>query len=238
MKCLVIIPTFNERENIEQIVQAILLVDSSLNVLVIDDNSPDRTFEIVHEMSQIDSRVKLIKRSGKLGLGSAYVTGFRYAIENLYDCIIQMDADFSHDPAEIPNLLAEIETNDLVIGSRYVVGINVINWPLSRLILSCFAAQYVQIITGMKIKDPTGGFKCIRIKTLKAIDLDNIMSDGYSFQVEINYRVWEKRRFKMKEIPIIFTDRRSGKSKMSKRIVREAIWMVWKLKLFSLLNKL
>ena len=235
MKCLVIIPTYNERENIELMISEVLKQNEILDILIVDDNSPDGTSEVVEKL--ISNRIHQIKRPCKLGLGSAYVTGFKYAIEKGYDYIIQMDADFSHDPAEIPNLLKEIEQNDLVIGSRYVVGINVVNWPLSRLILSYFASKYVLFITWMPIKDPTGGFKCIRSSALKSIDLDQILSDGYSFQIEINYRIWLKK-LKIKEIPIVFTDRRSGQSKMSKKIVREAIWMVWRLKLYSMLKKL
>ena len=237
MKCLVIIPTYNEQENIKSIIIDVLKQDNNLDILIVDDNSPDKTYETVEYLSKNNPRVHLIKREGKLGLGSAYVAGFKYAIHNNYNFIIQMDADYSHDPTVIPQLLSEIQDRDCVIGSRYISGINVVNWPLSRLLLSYFAAQYVKIITGMPINDPTGGFKCIRTNTLKEINLDNILSDGYSFQIEINYRIWLKK-FKMKEIPIIFTDRRSGQSKMSKKIVHEAITMVWKLKLYSLLNKL
>jgi len=266
MKCLVIIPTYNERDNIEQIIFEVLKQSDILDILIVDDNSPDKTYEIVESMisssrafvpldkecnddnqcyqaeaekknSLAASRLYLIKRDAKLGLGSAYVAGFNFAIENKYDCIIQMDADFSHDPAEIPNLINEIYHHDLVIGSRYIVGINVVNWPLFRLILSYFASKYVQFITWMPIKDPTGGFKCIKISALKAINLENILSDGYSFQIEINYRIW-LQKLQIKEIPIVFTDRRSGQSKMSKKIVREAIWMVWKLKIYSIFKKL
>ena len=246
MKCLVIIPTYNESENIEQIIFEVLKQNDDLDILIIDDNSPDRTYEIVERMMVVEThenasshskRIKLIKRQSKQGLGSAYVTGFKYAIEHNYDYVLQMDADFSHDPADIPFLLEEIQHNHLVIGSRYIVGINVVNWPLSRLVLSYFASKYVQFITWMPIKDPTGGFKCIKVSAIKSIDLDKILSDGYSFQIEINYRIWLKK-FKIKEIPIIFTERRFGQSKMSKKIVREAIWMVWKLRIYSLFGKL
>ena len=259
MKCLVIIPTYNESENIKQIILDVLKQSNVLDILIVDDNSPDKTYQIVEKLaSEIDeyktsptnkeiqvlvsqinesSRINLIKRECKLGLGSAYVTGFKYAIKNGYDYIIQMDADFSHDPAEIPRLLEEIKNNDLVIGSRYIVGINVVNWPLSRLILSYLASKYVQMITWMPVKDPTGGYKCIKISALKSINLNEILSDGYSFQIEINYRIWLKK-LKIKEIPIVFTDRRVGQSKLSKKIVREAIWIVWKLKIFSILGKL
>lgn len=237
MKCLVIIPTYNEIDNISNIINKVLKQSNILDILIVDDNSPDGTHTVVEELMKDDSRIKLLKRAGKLGLGSAYVAGFNFAIKEKYDCIIQMDADFSHDPEVIPQLLDEINNCDCIIGSRYISGINVVNWPLQRLLLSYFAAKYVRVITGMPVKDPTGGFKCIRRSVLEKINLDKIMSDGYSFQIEINYRIWLKK-FKIKEIPIIFTDRRSGQSKMSKKIVHEAITMVWKLKLYALLKKL
>jgi len=237
MKALVIIPTYNEAENINQIIKEVLKQDEQLEVLVVDDNSPDNTAVIVHEISKNNNRIHLLKRSGKFGLGSAYVEGFRYAIDHNYNYIFEMDADFSHDPAMLPALLKEIQHYDLVIGSRYIKGINVVNWPLRRLILSYFASKYVQFITGMPVKDPTGGFKCFRVNVLKAIDLDSIISDGYSFQIEMNYRAWRKN-FRIKEIPIVFTDRRSGQSKMSKKIVREAIFVVWKLRFYHLKGKL
>jgi dolichol-phosphate mannosyltransferase len=172
-----------------------------------------------------------------MGLGSAYVAGFKYALEQDFDYIFEMDADFSHDPVVIPDMLEEIKENDLIIGSRYLGGINVVNWPLRRLMLSFFAAHYVRFITRMPINDPTGGFKCFRRKVLETIDLDKILSDGYSFQIEMNFRTWRKK-FKIKEIPIVFTDRRSGQSKMSKKIVREAIFVVWKLQFLHLKKKI
>jgi dolichol-phosphate mannosyltransferase len=237
MKALVIIPTYNEAENISAIISEVLKQDEHLQVLVVDDNSPDGTGNIVKHLMESHERIHLLERDEKKGLGPAYVAGFKYAIENNYNYIFEMDADFSHDPKELPVMLKEIQSHDLVIGSRYVQGINVVNWPIQRLILSYFAAHYVQFVTGMPIKDPTGGFKCFRKEVLESINLDKILSDGYSFQVEMNFRAW-KKGFKIKEIPIIFTDRRSGQSKMSKKIVREAIWMVWKLKLMSLTNRL
>jgi dolichol-phosphate mannosyltransferase len=237
MKCLVIIPTYNESENVQQIITAVLAQVEQLHVLIVDDNSPDGTAGIVESMIENDTRIHLIRRAGKLGLGSAYVTGFKYAIEQGYELIIQMDADFSHDPIEIPKFLELIETHDLVVGSRYKDGIGVVNWPISRLLLSYGAAQYVKIITSMPIKDPTGGYKCIRTEVLKNINLDKILSDGYSFQIEINYRIWLKK-YNVFEYPIVFTDRRVGQSKMSKKIVREAIYMVWKLKFYQLFGKL
>ncbi|PID27559.1 MAG: dolichyl-phosphate beta-D-mannosyltransferase [Candidatus Cloacimonadota bacterium] len=237
MKNLVIIPTYNEADNIVKIIPEVLKQDESVHVLVVDDNSPDGTAYLTEQMSLNESRIHLLKRDKKLGLGSAYVAGFRYALENGFDYIIEMDADFSHNPDVLPRMLKEAENNDLVIGSRYVEGINVVNWPLSRLILSYGAAQYVKIITGMGVKDPTGGFKCFKRKVLESINLDEIISDGYSFQVEMNYRAWNKK-FKIKEIPIIFEDRRSGQSKMSKKIVREALVVVWKLRYLQLTGKL
>ena len=229
MKALVIIPTYNEAENIFAIINEVLKQSGNIEVLIVDDNSPDKTSEIVLDMMVVEERIHLLKRAGKLGLGSAYVEGFKYALKQDYDYIFEMDADFSHDPKVIPVMLSEIKENDLIIGSRYLSGIKVVNWPLWRLLLSSFAARYVQVITGMPICDPTGGFKCFRREVLEAIDLDRILSDGYSFQVEMNFRAWVKR-FRIKEIPIVFTDRRVGESKMTMKIIREAIWMVWKLR--------
>ena len=237
MRCLVIIPTYNEAENIVEIIKVVLSKYEGLNILIVDDNSPDKTYELVENLQKEDNRIHLLKRNGKYGLGTAYVAGFKFAIEKDYDLVIQMDADFSHDPDDIPRLIDMIENYDNVIGSRYIDGVNVVNWPLSRLILSYSAAKYVRIITGMPVKDPTGGFKCIRVSALKQIDLAHILSDGYSFQIEINYRLWLKK-LRIKEIPIVFTDRRSGKSKMSKKIVREAIRMVWKLRFLALCKKI
>jgi len=237
MKTLIIIPTYNEKENISRLIDCIFSVDETVHILVVDDNSPDRTWEIVENKSREDSRVFLIKREGKSGLGTAYIRGFKYAIEKGYDYVFEMDADFSHDPGEIPSFLEAIKTSDLVIGSRYIKGVNVVNWPLRRLILSYGANVYTRIITGLPIKDSTGGFKCFRKKVLETLDLDKITSNGYSFQIEVNYKVW-KKGFNIKEIPIIFVDRSEGTSKMSKKIIREAIWMVWKLRFLSLFGKL
>jgi len=238
MKALIVIPTYNEAPNIEQIIDCILFQGiRSVEILVVDDNSPDGTADIVERIARSESNVHLLKRPGKAGLGTAYVAGFRYALERDYDYIFEMDADFSHDPDEIPNFLEAIKTCDLVIGSRYKCGVNVINWPLSRLVLSVGANKYTQIITGLPIKDCTGGYKCFRRKVLEAIDLDKIDSDGYSFQIEMNFKAW-KKRFKICEIPIVFSDREVGSSKMSKKIIREAIWVVWKLKISSMLNKI
>jgi dolichol-phosphate mannosyltransferase len=237
MKTLVIIPTYNELNNIQKLLPEILENYPELNLLVVDDNSPDGTANFIEEYSKKDSRVHLIKRTGKLGLGTAYVTGFKYALINNYDAIIQMDADFSHDPKEIKNFLELIKIYDIVIGSRYIFGVRVINWPIRRLLLSYFANLYTRIITGLPVKDGTGGYKCIRKEVLQSIDLDKIHSNGYSFQIEINFLAW-KKNFKLTEMPIVFVDRVKGSSKMSKKIVYEAVFMVWKLRIKSILGLL
>jgi len=237
MKTLVIIPTYNESENVSAIIDAVLEQEKNIEILIVDDNSPDGTAKIVKEKQEKNNRIHLLEREGKMGLGSAYVAGFKFALENKYDYIFEMDADFSHDPKDIKIILAEMENADLVIGSRYIEGIKVVNWPLRRLMLSVFASKYVKWITRLPLRDPTGGFKCFRKKVLKKIDLDDIMSDGYSFQIEMNFRTW-KDNFKIKEIPIVFTDRRSGQSKMSKKIVYEAIFVVWKLRFKTLKNNI
>ena len=236
-KALVIIPTYNECENAGQIIRRVLEQSPIIDVLIVDDNSPDGTGKLVDKLAAAEERVNVIHRAGKLGLGTAYVAGFKYAIEKQYDYIFEMDADLSHDPEEIPNFLKAIQENDLVIGSRYIQGVNVINWPLSRLLLSKGASLYTRIITGMHIQDPTGGFKCFRRGVLESLDLDRIKSGGYSFQIEVNFKVW-KSGFRILEIPIVFTDRMEGSSKMSRQIVREAVLMVWKLKARSLLGRL
>ena len=236
MKTLLVIPTYNERENIEKVITQIFQLGLDIHILVVDDGSPDGTGDIVDGLQKSDSRVHLIRRAGKMGLGTAYVKGFKFAIENDYELVFEMDADLSHDPKDIPRFLDAIPDYDLVIGSRYVNGVSVVNWPLSRLILSYCASLYTRIITGIPVKDPTGGFKCFRIEVLKAIDLDQIRSGGYSFQIEMNYKAW-KKGFRLKEIPIVFTDRTGGSSKMSKKIVREAVVMVWKLPIKNALGK-
>ncbi|MBL7032898.1 MAG: polyprenol monophosphomannose synthase [Candidatus Delongbacteria bacterium] len=236
-RALVIIPTYNECANAELIINRVLAQSPIIDVLIVDDNSPDGTGKLVDQLVAANERVHVIHREGKLGLGTAYVAGFKYAIERQYDYVFEMDADLSHDPQEIPNFLEAIRENDLVIGSRYIQGVNVINWPLSRLLLSKGASLYTRIITGMPIKDPTGGFKCFRRPVLEALDLDRIKSGGYSFQIEVNFKVW-KKGLRIREIPIIFTDRMVGSSKMSRQIVREAVVMVWRLKLRSLLGRL
>jgi len=235
MKALLIIPTYNEIENIEHIIQLVLEQSPVLEIMVMDDNSPDGTAAVVKTMMQTQPRIHLIERSSKMGLGSAYVTGFKYALSRDYDYVLEMDADFSHNPEDLPRLLEAAERYDLVIGSRYSNGVNIINWPFRRLLISYFASKYVRVITGMPIKDPTGGFKCFHRKVLEAIDLDRILSDGYAFQIEMNFRAWAQG-FRIKEIPIIFTERINGVSKMSRNIVWEAAWMVWHLQLRKLLG--
>ncbi len=237
MKTLVIIPTYNEKENIGKIIPLVLEQDPDIEVLVVDDNSPDETGKIVEEIIATNRRVKLIQRVKKSGLGTAYLAGFQYALENGYDYIFEMDSDFSHDPAYIPYFLSAIREADLVLGSRYIKGVNVVNWPITRLLLSYYANVYARWVTGLPVKDSTGGFKCFKKEVLEKIGLDRIHSNGYAFQIEMSFRAW-KKGFKIKEIPIIFVDRREGESKMSKKIVREAIWMVWKLRFLSLLGRL
>jgi dolichol-phosphate mannosyltransferase len=234
-KSLVIIPTFNELENIKLIVPDVLGRYNNLDVLVVDDNSPDGTGKYIREFAESNDRVKLIEREKKLGLGTAYAEGFKFALKNNYDYIFEMDADYSHDPKEITNFLEAVKEYDLVLGSRYINGVNVINWPMQRLILSYFANIYTRLVTGMPIQDATGGFKCFRRKVLEAIDFDDVKSNGYAFQIEMTYKAWRKG-FKVGEIPIIFVDRTMGHSKMSKKIVREAVFMVWKLRLKSILG--
>lgn len=237
-KVLIVIPTYNEVDNVGKLLPAILALGvPNLEVLVVDDASPDGTGRIVEQLAGRDRRVHLLSRPGKTGLGAAYVAGFKYALEHDYDYILEMDADFSHDPKEIPNLLKRAGDCDLVIGSRYITGVNVVNWPLRRLMLSMGASLYTRMITGMKIRDCTSGFKCFKRRLLEAIDLDAIHSDGYSFQIEVNFKAC-KKGFKACEIPIIFVDRVIGSSKMSKKIIREAMWIVWKLRLLQIMGKL
>jgi len=233
----VVVPTYNERDNIERLIAEILAQDAGIDVLVVDDNSPDGTGDVVARMKEGNPRLHLLLRSGKLGLGSAYRDGFRFALARGVDYIVEMDADFSHDPAMLPLFFEKIKDYDLVIGSRYLNGVSVVNWPLRRLMLSCFANLYTRLITGLRISDCTGGFKCFRREALEAIDLGSIKSDGYSFQIEMNYLCAEKG-FRIGEIPIIFIDRHAGTSKMSKKIVREAVFIVWKLKIGSLVRNL
>lgn len=237
MKAMVVIPTYNERDNIGRLVTEVLAQDEDIHVLVVDDNSPDGTGAIVDAVAAVNPRIHVLHREGKLGLGSAYRDGFRYALDKGAEYVVEMDADFSHDPAVLPRFFEKMNDYDLVIGSRYLNGVSVVNWPIRRLILSYFASVYTRLITGLRISDCTGGFKCFHRKVLEAIDLNRIKSDGYSFQIEMNYRCVE-RGFRVGEIPIIFIDRHAGSSKMSKKIVREAVTMVWKLKIGSMCRKL
>jgi len=236
-KALVIFPTYNEKENIERIIKAALDKDPRLNVLVVDDGSPDGTGEIADCLAAENTRINVLHRKNKEGLGRAYIAGFKWALEHEFDYIFEMDADFSHSPDYLPAFLTAIENNDLVLGSRYISGVNVVNWPMSRLLLSYYANVYTRIVTGLPVRDGTGGFKCFRREVLESIDLEAIRSNGYIFQIEVSMRVW-KKGFRIKEIPIIFTDREFGNSKMSKKIVREAIWKVWYLRLASIFGKL
>jgi len=233
---VVVIPTYNEHENIEKLATEVLSKDNSIHILIVDDNSPDGTGELADRMAAADDRIHVLHRKGKLGLGSAYREGFRLAIDQGADYIVEMDADFSHDPAVLPRFFEKMSDYDLVIGSRYLNGVSVVNWPLRRLMLSYFASVYTRVITGLRISDCTSGFKCFNRKVLEAIDLNRIRSDGYSFQIEMNYRCVEKG-FRVGEVPIIFIDRHAGSSKMSKKIVREAVIMVWKLKLGTIFKK-
>ncbi len=234
METLVIVPTYNERENIDALIEKIFSLNFDIGVLVVDDNSPDGTGDRVDELTKTNDRLHVLRRPSKLGLGSAYIAGFKWALQNTsVQFVFEMDADFSHDPGALPEFLEAIKDADLVLGSRYLDGITVMNWPLSRLFLSVGANIYTRFVTGMPLKDATGGFKCFRREVLESLPLDEIKSDGYSFQIEVNHYVWRKK-FRIKEIPIIFVDRTSGASKMSRRIVWEAVFLVWKLRFESL----
>ena len=233
MKTLVISPTYNERKNIQLLVEKVLDPNPEFHLLIVDDNSPDGTGEIVKNLQKSYSNLYLEVRPGKAGLGTAYLFGFKWALERDYDAIVQMDADLSHDPNDVPRLVAELTDNDLVIGSRYIDGVSVVNWPIRRLILSYGANMYSRTITGMPINDGTGGFKAWRRSLLEKIDLDDVRSQGYSFQIEMNFRAWRKGAH-IKEEPIIFHDRTIGQSKMSKAIMYEAIWMVWRLRIWKI----
>jgi len=233
-RALVIVPTFNERENITRLIGAILEQDDRLEILVVDDGSPDGTGEIVDSIMQHEPRVNILKRPRKMGLGTAYIAGFEWALQQGYDFVFEMDADFSHDPAHLSQFLGAIENADLVLGSRYRNGkVTVVNWPINRLLLSYFANVYARVVTGLPLWDATGGFKCFRRRVLEAIDLTQVRSNGYAFQIEMSFRAWRKH-FKIVEIPIVFVDRTEGQSKMSRSIVREAIFMVWRLRFWAL----
>jgi dolichol-phosphate mannosyltransferase len=227
-KTLIIVPTYNERDNLPPLVQKLLSLTVPVDLLVVDDNSPDGTGKLADELSAKHPQVNVLHREKKQGLGRAYCAGFSWALEHGYEFIMEMDGDFSHNPDDIPKFIEAAQNADLVLGSRYKNGIRVINWPLQRLMLSTTAAQYVKIITGMPFTDPTGGFKCFRRRALEAIDLNKIGSNGYSFQIELTHKIW-RQGMRVEEVPIIFTDRFQGTSKMSGKIVREALWMVWKL---------
>lgn len=238
-KTLVIIPTYNEADNIIKIIPEVLKNSSpenEFNILVVDDNSPDGTAGLVEGMN--NDKVKLLKRERKSGLGTAYVAGFHYAIKNNYDYVFEMDADFSHDPKYLKGFIERInEGYDLVIGSRYINGVSVLNWPIRRLILSYMASVYTRMVTGLKVMDTTAGFMCYRVSALRQINLDEVKSNGYSFQIEMKFKFY-KKGFKISEIPILFIDRLEGESKMSRKVVYEAYFMVWKLKFKSLVGKL
>lgn len=227
-QALVIIPTYDEKDNVRPVAAAVLKAAPGAHLLFVDGNSPDGTGRIIDEMAQDDPRIFALHQVKKEGLGRAYIMGFKWALERGYDYIFEMDCDFSHDPEELPNFFKAIEKADLVLGSRYIGGIRITNWPLRRLLLSMGGARYVRIITGLPLHDPTGGYKCFRREVLAAIDLERVHSNGYSFQIEMSHTAWMKG-FRIVEIPITFEDRRSGYSKMSSAIFREALWMVWKL---------
>jgi dolichol-phosphate mannosyltransferase len=236
-RALVIVPTYNERENILKLIDAVLAQSPTIDVLVVDDGSPDGTGALVDERAASDGRVHALHRERKLGLGTAYVAGFRWALERDYEFIFEMDADFSHDPQHLPQFLESIEGADLVLGSRYRDRkVTVVNWPIGRLMLSYFANVYARFVTGLSVFDATGGFKCFRRKVLQAIDLNDVRSNGYAFQIEMSFRAW-KKGFRIVEIPIVFVDRTEGSSKMSKKIVREAVWMVWRLRWWAITGR-
>jgi len=237
---LVIIPTYNEAENIGSVIGQVLCLPIPFNVLVVDDGSPDGTGDLVEALKKSHpGRISLIRREGKQGLGTAYIAGFHFALDNGYELICEMDADLSHNPNDLVRLAQPVLEGkaDLAIGSRYVNGVRVMNWPLSRLMLSYGAGMYTRAITGIKVQDVTAGFKCFHRRVLEAIDLNAVRSNGYSFQIELNFKAW-KKGFKLVEVPIIFTERTEGRSKMSKAIVREAAWKVWELRIRSVFGRL
>jgi dolichol-phosphate mannosyltransferase len=237
-QALVIIPTYNESVNIDQIISRVLEQDPRIEILVVDDNSPDGTAAIVDAIASRQPRVHILHRPGKQGLGTAYVAGFQWALERDYEYVFEMDADFSHDPKHLPEFLRAVRDADLVLGSRYLRGrVTVVNWPMPRLLLSYFANIYARVVTGLKLYDATGGFKCFRRRVLERIDLASVRSNGYAFQIEMSFRA-SRLGFRIVEIPIVFVDRLDGTSKMSGTIVREAVWMVWRLRLQALLGRL
>lgn len=237
---LIIIPTYNEASNIKKLIDHLMSLSISVDILIVDDGSPDGTADVIRDkMKQYPEKIYLIERNGKSGLGTAYVAGFKFALSKGYKYICEMDADFSHNPEDIPRLIQPVKSGetDIAIGSRYSKGISIVNWPLSRLILSYGANLYARFITGLPIKDTTAGFKCIHSEVLEKINLDKIRSNGYAFQIELHFRAW-KSGFRLREISIIFREREEGVSKMSKAIVREAVWRVWSLKFRSIFNTL
>lgn len=234
---LVILPTYNESQNLPRIVPMILAQDPRLEILVVDDNSPDGTGRLANDLAGVNPRVHVLHRSKKEGLGRAYLAGFAWGLEHGVDLMFEMDADFSHDPKFLKDLIAAAGTADLVAGSRYKTGVNVINWPMPRLLLSYGANLYARWITGLPLTDLTAGFKCFRKEVLAALPLEKIRSNGYAFQIEMSYRAW-KKGFRLEEIPIVFTDRVEGSSKMSKAIVREGVWIVWWLRISNLFGRL
>jgi dolichol-phosphate mannosyltransferase len=225
---LVIVPTYNERDNLPRIIERLMALPVQVDMLVVDDNSPDGTGRIADEHASSNPRIHVLHRKEKEGLGRAYCAGFLWALKHPFEFIFEMDGDLSHNPSDIPQFLEAAQNADLVLGSRYSNGIRVINWPLNRLMLSLTAAKYVQVITGMPFTDPTGGYKCFRRHTLQSLDLENVHSNGYSFQIEMTHKTWRKG-MRVVEVPIVFTDRFQGRSKMSGKIVEEALLMVWRL---------
>jgi len=236
-KTLVIIPTYNEIDNIEKMVRTLFELYPALSILIIEDGSPDGTAQVVKRLQGEFTTLHMIERRGKLGLGTAYITGFKWALEKSYDFVFEMDCDFSHDPKQIPDLLEAAQTNDLVIGSRYIDGIRIINWPFRRLLLSYGASIYTRAITGIPVFDTTGGFKCFKRSALQSLDFNRIISNGYSFQLELNYKIWTKG-LRIKEVPIIFYERRDGQSKMGGGIILEAIFAVFRLRLKKMIGTL
>lgn len=237
-RAIVIIPTYNEASNIAQIVPEVLEQDDRLDVLVVDDNSPDGTGDMADKLASQSQRIHVLHRAGKLGLGTAYLDGFRWALQRDYEFVFEMDADFSHNPKHLPEFLDAIQDADVVLGSRYLNRrVTVVNWPMSRLLLSYGANIYAKLITGHRLFDATGGFKCFRRSVLEAIELDRVRSNGYAFQIEVSFRA-KRKGFKIVEIPIVFVDRTDGESKMSGKIVREAVWMVWRLRLQSIFGRI
>ena len=237
MQKLIIMPTYNERENISPMLERLMALPYGFDVLVVDDGSPDGTGDLVEAWTKREPRVHLMRRPGKMGLGSAYRDGFRYALEHGAELVFEMDADFSHDPDALGGFLAAAEEADVVLGSRYLNGVSVVNWPLSRLFLSYFANVYTRWVTGLPVRDATGGFKCFRRRALEAVRLDRVKSDGYGFQIEMTYKCW-RRGMRIREIPILFVDRRAGASKMSRHIVWEAAGLVWRLRVLDLIGRL